>query len=229
MSRHPTSKKLFDDWPDAYDRWFTTPIGRVVKKVEGDLLLDLLQPQPGECILDAGCGTGIFTLDFLSLGSRVIGLDHSLPMLVRAAQKTLPRPFPRVAGDLLDLPFPGGLFDKSVSVTALEFIPQGSRAVAELFRVTKPGGRILVATLNSLSPWASRRQAEARKRSSIFSSAVFRSPEELAALAPVEGMMRTAVHFAKEEDPDRALRIENEEKRKEPQTGAFLVACWQKP
>jgi ubiquinone/menaquinone biosynthesis C-methylase UbiE len=227
LSRRPTPKKLFDDWPDAYDRWFTTPIGRVVKKVEGDLLLDLLQPQPGECILDAGCGTGIFTLDFLSLGSRVIGLDHSLPMLIRAGQKPLPQPFPRVAGDLLNLPFPGSLFDKSISVTALEFIPQGARAVSELFRVTKPAGRIVVATLNSRSPWASRRKEEARKRSSIFSSAVFRSPEELAALAPLEGMLRTAVHFAKEEDPDRALRIESEEK--ESKTGAFLVACWQKP
>lgn len=229
MSRRPTSKKLFDDWPDAYDRWFTTPIGKVIKKVEGDLLLDLLQPQPGECILDAGCGTGTFTLDFLSLGSEVIGLDHSLPMLLRSGQKSLPRPFPRVAGDLLDLPFPAGLFDKSVSVTALEFIPNGQRAVSELFRVTKPAGRIVVATLNSRSAWASRREAEARKRSSIFSSAVFRSPGELAALAPVEGIVRTAVHFAKEEDPDRALQIENEEKRKEPQTGAFLVGCWQKP
>lgn len=228
MSRRPKSKKLFDDWPDAYERWFTTPIGKIIKKVEGDLLLDLLQPQPGECILDAGCGTGIFTLDFLAQGSQIIGLDHSLPMLVRAGQKPLPRPFPRVAGDLLDLPFPGGLFDKSVSVTALEFIPDGERAVSELFRVTKPAGRIVVATLNSRSPWASRRKAEARKRSSIFSSAVFRSPEELAALAPVEGIVRTAVHFAKEDDPDRALRIENEEKRKELQTGAFLVACWQK-
>jgi ubiquinone/menaquinone biosynthesis C-methylase UbiE len=224
----PAAKKLFDDWPDAYDRWFTTPIGKAVRQVEGELLLELLRPEPGEFLLDAGCGTGIFTLDLLSLGSRVVGLDISLPMLIRAGQKSWPQPFPRIAGDLLDLPFPGSVFDKSVSVTALEFIAEGGRAIAELFRVTKPGGRIVVATLNSRSPWASRREAEARKGSSIFSSAVFRSPAELAALAPVEGVIRTAVHFGKEEDPDQALRIEKEEKAKNPQTGALLVACWQK-
>ena len=229
MPVRPASKKLFDDWPDAYERWFTTPIGKAVKQVEGDLLLDLLKPQPGEFLMDAGCGTGIFTLDFLSLGSRVVGLDISLPMLIRAGQKSRSQSFPRVAGDLLDLPFPDSLFDKSVSVTALEFIAEGTRAISELFRVTKPAGRIVVATLNSRSPWASRRQEEARKGSSLFSNAVFRSPEELAALAPVKGMIRTAVHFGKEEDPDRALRIEAKEKGKNPQTGAFLVACWQKP
>jgi ubiquinone/menaquinone biosynthesis C-methylase UbiE len=229
LSRPLTPERLFDDWPDAYDQWFTTPIGRVVKKAEGALVIDLLRPEPRELILDAGCGTGVFSLDFLCLGSRVIGLDLSLPMLTRAGQKAFPQPFPRVAGDILHLPFPDGIFDKTVSVTALEFIPQGAVAVAELFRVTKKGGGVVVATLNSLSPWASRRKAKARKSSTIFSNAIFRSPGELAALAPVEGIIRTAVHFAKEEEPDRALRIEEEARRKNSRAGAFLVGCWQKP
>ena len=50
--------RLFDHWPEKYDRWFETPIGALVKKYENELLLDLLQPRPEERILDVGCGTG---------------------------------------------------------------------------------------------------------------------------------------------------------------------------
>jgi precorrin-6B methylase 2 len=42
-----------------------------VKKYEGKLILDLLRPGQGEIILDAGCGTGIFTKDFLTAGANV--------------------------------------------------------------------------------------------------------------------------------------------------------------
>ena len=79
--------KLFDEWPETYDRWFTTPIGALVKQYETELILDLLKPGPGEFILDAGCGTGMFTSDILAAGSHVIGLDLSLPMLRRAKEK----------------------------------------------------------------------------------------------------------------------------------------------
>ena len=75
---------LFDKWPETYDTWFTTPLGALVKHYEAEMILNLLQPGPGELVLDAGCGTGVFTLDLLSAGSRVIGLDLSLPMLNRA-------------------------------------------------------------------------------------------------------------------------------------------------
>ena len=83
-----TETQLFDEWPEYYDRWFTTPIGKLVKKIEARLINELLEPATGEKILDAGCGTGIFTLDFLSRGTQVIGLDVSRPMLMYALKKT---------------------------------------------------------------------------------------------------------------------------------------------
>ena len=98
--------RLFDEWPDQYDIWFTTPIGALVRKFEGKLLLILLKPSQGEIILDAGCGTGVFTLDILSFGTHVIGLDISLPMLMRAGQKTKGYHFQMVLGDMSSLPFP---------------------------------------------------------------------------------------------------------------------------
>lgn len=229
MVRQEAKSRLFDEWPDPYDRWFTTPIGALVRKYEADLILDLLKPGRGEIILDAGCGTGVFTLDLLASGAHVIGLDISLPMLGRSREKARGAPLQIVLGDMLHLPFPGNFFDRVVSVTALEFIEDGQGAVRELFRVTKRGGSIVVATLNSLSPWASRRKFEAQEKQTIFTNAIFRSPGEMRSLAPVEGVIRTAVHFRKEDDPNRAPEIERVGQEKGLNTGAFVAARWEKP
>ncbi len=220
--------QLFDEWPESYDRWFTTPIGSLVRKYEAELILNLLSPKSGEIILDAGCGTGIFTRDILLSGSKVIGLDLSLPMLKRAELKLKGYPFQIVLADMLNVPFREGLFDKALSVTALEFIEDGHGAVDELFRVTKRGGYIVAATLNSLSPWALRRRVESKERQSIFEKAIFRSPDDLGSLAPVEGVVKTAIHFRKEEEAKRAVRIEHEGKRSNLNTGAFVAARWKK-
>ena len=82
-----SEKQRFDDWPERYDRWFETPVGKAVLKYETELILELLRPDRGERILDAGSGTGIFTREFLALGAEVVGLDISLAMLVYAAEK----------------------------------------------------------------------------------------------------------------------------------------------
>lgn len=222
-------EQLFDQWPEAYDNWFTMPIGVLVKKFEGALILDLLKPRQGEKILDAGCGTGVFTFDILSGGAFVVGLDLSLPMLVRAGQKMKTSHFQAALGDMIHLPFPGNTFDKVVSVTALEFIQDTRKAVSELFRVARKGGSIVVATLNSLSPWAARRKAEARSGSSIFEKAIFRSPNELRSLVPVQGIVKTAIHFQKDETPAKAIRIELEGQRQNLETGAFVIVRWEKP
>lgn len=201
-------------------------MGALVKKYESELLLDLLRPKHKEIILDAGCGTGVFTLDILSSGPHVIGLDISLPMLIRAGQKAKGYPFQILLGDILSLPFPENFFDRVVSVTALEFITDAKGAIRELFRVTKKRGCIVVATLNSLSPWASRRKAEVKKRHPLFEKAIFRSPDELLSLVSVEGIVRTAIHFQKEDAPESVPEIEREGRLGGLNTGAFVAARW---
>ena len=282
-----SGKQRFDDWPERYDRWFETPVGKAVLKYETELILELLRPGRGERILDAGSGTGIFTREFIARGAKVVGLDISLAMLFHAAQKAglrqapgdqSPKPvaaveqaarreapadkrlmpagaeppaipqapdgrasmsrspgyqgpvlhYQGVAGDMTVLPFADRSFDKSVSVAALEFVADEKRAVAELFRVTRPGGVVVVATLNSLSPWAARRSAEARRDpESIFNRVFFRSPLQLLAGTSVPGIVRTVVHFGKEDDPATFDRREKEGEGLE--TGAFIAARWLKP
>ncbi len=227
MEEGKTRGQLFDEWPEKYDFWFTTPIGSLIRRVESDLILDLLEPAPGEKVLDAGCGTGVFTLDIVSRGAKVTGVDLSLPMLRRAREKAAGFPFQPSSADILCLPFPDDSFEKTVSVTALEFISDAEKAVSELFRVTRRGGTIIVATLNRLSPWAERRRKKAKEGHSLFQRVIFRSPEEFAFLAPVKGEVRTAIHFLKEDDPDLAWKKEEEGRNLE--TGAFLVIRWVKP
>jgi SAM-dependent methyltransferase len=241
-------KQRFDDWPDRYDRWFETPVGKAVLQYESELILDLLRPGRGERILDAGSGTGIFTREFIARRAKVVGLDISLAMLVYAAKKAALRQAPGDKGpmllwsgekgqglfysgvtvDMATLPFADGSFDKTVSVAALEFVADEKRAVAELFRVTRPGGVVVAATLNSLSPWAARRSANARRDpESIFNRIFFRSPSQLLAAAPVGGIVRTVVHFGKEDDPATFDRSKREGEGRE--NGAFVAARWRKP
>ncbi len=220
--------RLFDEWPEKYDQFFETPIGTLVKQYENQLLLDLLQPRRGEMILDVGCGTGVFTLNILGLGPRVIGLDISQPMLVRASQKTGKYPFRGVAADMISLPFANECFDRVVSMTALEFTADGKGAVSELFRVAKKGGVVVVTTLNSLSPWAVRRKKAADRGHSLFEQMIFRSPDDLRALVPVDGTVKTAIHFLKEDDPQKAPEIERDGQKQGLDTGAFVAARWVK-
>ncbi|MDI6727120.1 MAG: class I SAM-dependent methyltransferase [Smithellaceae bacterium] len=221
---------IFDDWPERYDQWFEPPVGRLIRDYESQLVMELLQPGRGEFILDAGCGTGVFTRDILERGATVIGLDISLSMLRRFREKCRSFPAEALKGDILHLPFGDGVFDKTLSITAIEFIEDGPAALAELFRVTRPGGLIVVATLNSQSPWAARRSSDARtKGHPIFDKTIFRSPRELMACSPVPGNFRTAIHFSKDEDQAKIGLIEEEGKRRNPDSGAFLIAAWRKP
>lgn len=223
------TSKVFDPWPERYDQWFKTPIGKLIKAYETELILEMLRPSKGELILDAGCGTGVFTKDFISAGAKVVGLELSLPMLARGGEKLSGSPFLMTQGDMETLPFADHLFDKAVSVTAIEFIKNARKAVDELFRVTKPGGLIVVATLNSLSPWAERRKVSGEKGHSIFQEVVFRSPGEMMNLSKVKGIQKSAIHFQKEDDPAKAEEKEDIGRTRELDTGAFLASCWQKP
>ena len=228
MKTTEKKEQIFDNWPERYDNWFETPVGKVIKEFEVDLAMDMLKPGSGQYILDAGCGTGIFTEYFLAAGAKIKGLDLSEPMLQRAAGKFKDKDFSCVPGDITKLPFENEIFDKAISVTSIEFIEDGKKAVDELFRVVKPGGFILVATLNSLSPWAAKRTEQGKKGHPIFKSAVFRSPEEMLAFAPgIAGEYRTCIHFAKDEDPQKARSIE--ESKKGLDSGAFLMVKWIKP
>ncbi len=224
-------KALFDEWPDRYDQWFTTPIGQVIKACETDVLVEMLAPRDGELLLDVGCGTGIFTKEMFQAAAAlsIVGMDLSLPMLQRAAHKTRDFRFSGVVADMLQVPFADETFDRVYSMTALEFVADAQQAIDELTRVTRRGGIIVVTTLNSLSPWAHRRKEKAAAGHSLFTAMTFRSPQEMSRLVPGPVRISTAVHFAKDESPHRAVELERQGREEQRDTGAMLAMSWQRP
>jgi SAM-dependent methyltransferase len=113
-------------------------------------LLDLAHIRPGETVLDVGCGSGVAIREFArrSEGTNLlIGLDMS-PYLLREAKQLARR---EGCGDVIEfhegraeaLPFPDDSIDVALSCTVMEE-GDADRMLAELIRVTKPGGRVAV-------------------------------------------------------------------------------------
>ena len=97
---------------------------------------------PGDRVLDACCGTGDLALAAHAEGGRVTGLDFSQRMLERARRKTAEIEW--VQGDLLALPFEDGSFDACTVGFGLRNVDDLDRALGELHRVLRPGGRLAV-------------------------------------------------------------------------------------
>jgi demethylmenaquinone methyltransferase/2-methoxy-6-polyprenyl-1,4-benzoquinol methylase len=101
---------------------------------------------PGDRTLDVGCGTGQTTALVAERARETVGVDHSNEQLARASRKDIDADLLRA--DATHLPFPGDNFDTVVSVGAILYFPDPVAALAELRRVTRPGGRALVAGFN---------------------------------------------------------------------------------
>jgi ubiquinone/menaquinone biosynthesis C-methylase UbiE len=142
----------------AYDGWFDVPLGRLVDTLEWSLIERLCQPQAGESALDVGTGTGHFALLLARCGLEVTGCDSSPAMLQvargKAQGEVLVGSLQWQQGQAENLSYADGSFDLVLSVTALEFVQDRRRALDEMWRVTAPGGRMVVAVLNARGPWA---------------------------------------------------------------------------
>ena len=100
-------------------------------------------PNGDECALDSGTGAGTLALALAPLVREVVGVDV-VPELLERARKGAPSNVTFVEGDATNLPFEAGSFDLACSRRTLHHIAHPERAVAELARVTAPGGRIFV-------------------------------------------------------------------------------------
>lgn len=171
-----------------YDAWFTTPLGQAMDAAEAQAVLTLAAPRAGERALDAGCGTGIYARRLAESGAEVVGVDTD-PEMIAATRLKVPTAT-AVEADVTALPFPDDSFDLSLAVTLLCFVERPERAVAELERVTKPGGRVVLAELNRWSPWAAWRRVKGWGGSQVWREARFYSPGELVRLLRDAGAER---------------------------------------
>jgi SAM-dependent methyltransferase len=127
---------------DAYEQFMGRWSHRLAPR-----LVALASVQTGDDVLDVGSGTGALADAVLAAAGagRVIGIDASAAYVEYARVR---QPSPRAAfevGDAQRLRFTAGRFDKTLSLLALNFIPDRAAAVSEMVRVTKSGGTVAAA------------------------------------------------------------------------------------
>jgi ubiquinone/menaquinone biosynthesis C-methylase UbiE len=112
------------------------------------IVLDALAPQPGEAVLDVGCGPGYYVAaaaEAVGPEGAVTGVDSSGAMLAAAARRVEAHPHVTLLeGDALKLPVDDAAFDAALSVQVFEFVEETAAGLAELRRALRPGGRLLI-------------------------------------------------------------------------------------
>lgn len=133
--------RMFDAVAERYDRTNAVMTFGQERRWRR-LVADALDVGAGDRVLDLAAGTGASSLPFAHAGAHPVACDFSLGMLAVGRRKHAEVTF--VAGDALRLPFRDEAFDATTISFGLRNVADVSTALAELARVTKPGGRLAV-------------------------------------------------------------------------------------
>ncbi|MFB6109266.1 MAG: methyltransferase domain-containing protein [Halodesulfurarchaeum sp.] len=124
--------------------------------------LDLLELEPADRVIDVGCGTGFGTEGLRLTTTNVLGVDQSPHQLARARDRLDERELLGFAlGDAENLPVRTDSFDAAWSSGSIEYWPDPVAGLAEMRRVVKPGGRVVVVGPYYPDSWIGRRIVDA--------------------------------------------------------------------
>jgi ubiquinone/menaquinone biosynthesis C-methylase UbiE len=225
MTSSSHSRFDFGALAPLYDSWYATDEGHRHDAAQKQAVRALLPTSAirGRCLLDVGCGTGHWSLFFAQQGYEVTGVDICPEMIVEAqARKALRCRFE--GADAMDLPFLDESFDVVSAMAMLEFVADARRVCAELIRCLRPGGRLLLGTLNRLAEVNRRRVAE---QAEPYVSARLFAPEELRGLLVRFGTVTIRATTEEKSVPYRAPdgpATEEHESEGREASGAMLVA-----
>jgi ubiquinone/menaquinone biosynthesis C-methylase UbiE len=141
----------FDRIAGVYDQVFPA---HIVKHYLRRRARSLLRHAPAATALDVGAGTGLLAERLSDFGLQVVALDPFAQMLEQLRQRR-----PEIATSVAhghDIPFPASSFDLTYSVAVMHHIAQPElvrRTLAEMVRVTRPGGHIVIWDHNPLNPY----------------------------------------------------------------------------
>lgn len=177
----------------AYDSWFERAWGAHAWGVQRRAVEVALADLAGQTVLEVGCGTGRLVQRLSERGAHAVGVDLAAGMLAVAAARA---PGRLLRADARRLPLPDASVDAAVTVATLEFT-DAAAVLAELARVTRPGGRIVAVTLNPASLWGRLDRPAAHEP---FASGSYLTRARLRRLggrhgrARVQGRLFTAAH-----------------------------------
>jgi ubiquinone/menaquinone biosynthesis C-methylase UbiE len=140
--QHTAPPDAWDAIAEGYDRYVAPQ-----EVVLANEALRLVGLEPGERFLDVAAGTGGLSLPAARLGARVLATDWSPAMIERFGARVREEGLSRAEGRLMDcheLDLPDDSFDVTGSQFGVMLVPDQPRALREMVRVTKPGGRVLV-------------------------------------------------------------------------------------
>ncbi|MEI6254319.1 MAG: demethylmenaquinone methyltransferase [Mycobacteriaceae bacterium] len=100
---------------------------------------------PGDVVLDLAAGTAVSTVELTRSGAWCVAADFSVGMLHAGSQ----RPVPKVGADATRLPFADGVFDAVTISFGLRNVVDHIAGLAEMARVTRPGGRLVVCEFST--------------------------------------------------------------------------------
>jgi ubiquinone/menaquinone biosynthesis C-methylase UbiE len=142
------TRAYYDEFARGYERHRrpNDPTGyhALLDELEVDLVA---RYATGRDVLECGCGTGLLLERFARFARTASGIDLSPGMLVKARERGLDVR----EGSVTALPFDDASFDVTCSFKVLAHVPQIGKALAEMARVTRPGGLILAEFYNPLS------------------------------------------------------------------------------
>jgi ubiquinone/menaquinone biosynthesis C-methylase UbiE len=151
-----------------YETWYQSPQGRAMERLVKESVANPLELQPGERILDIGCGDGNHLQLFTRLGFNACGVDAS-PFMIRRARERLRGRCTLDVAEAEDLPYQDNEFDVALLINTLEFLDHPIEALMEAGRVARRG--VFIGVTNSLSWYCLCVKLRSMFRKSLFTYA----------------------------------------------------------